>query len=138
MITDTKSYLSGIGRMKRELNLLLARREELTGPAGVTAIRYDKDKVQTSPSNTFEAALVNMIDKTAADDARIRYLRSEIERRTKQIKSLRGKTGAVLYCRYVAEMTWAQTCRRLDISYRTAMKLHTRGLSRFRDMYAPR
>lgn len=132
---DCRIYLREIGRMRRELNLLMARREELTGAAGVSGIRYDKDRVQTSPGNTFESALINMLDKTGADDRRVRYLRTEIDRRTKQIKGIGGKTGAVLYCRYVAELSWAQTCHRLDVSYDTAMRLHARGLAKFRRMW---
>lgn len=132
---EVKQYLAGIGRIQAELNLLLARREELFSAAGVTAIRYNKDRVQTSPSNTFEAALINMIDKTAADDRRIRYLRREVEKRTKQIRQMGGRYGAVLYCRYVKEMTWAQTCQKLGLQYRSAMVVHNKALAKFDRMY---
>ena len=128
-MANARDYLADIGRMKTELSALADQREALmTQAAGIGAIRYDKDKVQTSPANTFEASIVRALEKREAIDARIDYLRREIRKRTDQIRSIGGKTGAVLYCRYVDGLTWRAICRQLNLNYNVVMVLHNRGL----------
>ena len=131
-----REYLEAIGRMKRELEAIERRREALaTHASGVGAIRYDKDKVQTSPANTFELSMIDMLSKTGKTDSRARYLRHEIRRRTGQIRSMGGRMGAVLYCRYVEEMPWHVVEGRMNSTLRTLYKLHTRALAKFERMY---
>jgi hypothetical protein len=118
--------------MQDELRRLVDQREAmLVKAAGVGAIRYDKDKVQTSPENSFEAGMVHLVTKKLPIDKRIDFLRYEIRKRTGQIRSIRGRMGAVLYCRYVRGLKWSVICERMDTSYEAVMVLHNRALSVF-------
>ena len=135
-MTKARDYLEQISWMKSELAALAAQREALmTQVAGVGAIRYDKDKVQTSPDNTFESSIIRALEKRKPIDSRIDYLRREIKKRTGQIRTMGGKTGAVLYCRYVDGLTWRTICHRMGIKYRAAIILHNRGLIRFEQRF---
>lgn len=129
-------YLRQIVTMKEEIRRLLARKEELASmAAGVSAIRYDREKVQTSPANTFEDRMINTISKAQQINQRITCLTREIKRRTDQIRGMRGKMRTVLYYRYVLEKSWNEICQRMGCSYKTIMQLHRRALIRFSQLY---
>lgn len=137
MQTQTaEEYLRRIIPMRSELARLIDRREMMRVQAeGVGAITYDKDKVQSSPVNSFEARMVGMIEEAAALDRRIAYLKSETHHRISQIKSLGGIMGAILYCRYVSGMSYAASARYLRMTQAEAYRLHQVALRKFLKRY---
>lgn len=58
-----KAYLNQYHKLRRAVESLERRIEEMRAKAeGVGAIRYDKDRVQTSPKNTMEENSIKLAD----------------------------------------------------------------------------
>ena len=98
-----KEYLSKIQTYRMTMETYAQHIEELYSEAsGVKAIVYDKDRVQVSPENRFEAIMVR-IDTEAEKwaKARMRY-EQEVRKRTEQIAGLeKAEYAQLLYLKYV-------------------------------------
>lgn len=58
-----QEYLEGIERAERKIEAITRRLEELrTRAEGVGAIRYDKDRVQTSPQNSMPDKVIKLCE----------------------------------------------------------------------------
>lgn len=117
----------------------LERLEEMKSSAsGVRAIRYDTDKVQTSPSDRLCA---NVARYTDFND----HINKEIDRFTeakeKIIQQIQGLTNYVhvqiLFKVYVQYKTLKETTPEVGLSYGTVLAKHAEALKVFEDKYAP-
>lgn len=138
-----KTYLSEIHRLKRMTLSLERKIETLRHRAeGLNGITYDKDKVQTSPANTIEAAVVELVDlETRLVEVSHRY--AEAARiRTDQILDMDDPRYAeLLFLRYVDDgkdgkgNTLADVADMMNYSMDWTRRLHGRALQAFGAKY---
>lgn len=132
-----EQYLQQIQILDVQIQQDMEQLDELKNRAkGVTAIRYDKDKVQTSPSDrlcsdvcsivTLDDRITNEIDKLC--DAKQRIIR--------QIRGLRDPVYIqILYKVYVQYKTLKTAGLEIGISYTTVLQKHRDALAVFASMY---
>lgn len=140
-----KQYLSRVHHLRRqceslERKIMLLR----TKAEGLRAITYDKDKVQVSPTNTIEEAVVEL---TNLED-RYRHLivaySEAISTRIEQIQSLPdSRHSEVLMLRYIEEepnapggrMTFDDIAEEMHYSRIQIVRLHGQALQAFEERY---
>ena len=141
-----KQYLSRVHHLRRqceslERKILILR----TKAEGLRAITYDKDKVQVSPTNTIEEAVVELSNL----EDRYRHLivaySEAISTRIDQIQSLPDPRHAeVLMLRYIEEepnapggrMTFDDIAEEMHYTKRQVLRLHGKALTAFEKRYA--
>lgn len=138
-----KTYLSEIHRLKRMAERLERKIETLRHRAeGLKGITYDKDRVQTSPANTIEATVVELVDlETRLAEVSHRY--AETARiRTKQILDMdNAQYAELLYLRYVDDgrngkgNTLDDVAELMHYSPSWVKKAHGRALQIFGNKY---
>ena len=138
-----KEYLQKIAIYRRALDSAAYNIEALYAEAaGVKAIVYDKDRVQTSPENRFEKMMVR-IDAEAEKWARMRarYER-EVRKRIDQISRLSNPDHAeILRLRYIdlkkdgRQRTLEEIAVQMVKSYPRIKHLHGEALEAFRRKY---
>ena len=103
-----KQYLRQIEKATATIEAYARRREELEARAqGIGAIRYDKDRVQTSPRDTLPDAVIKLIELDARYMAAIlneQLFKADAMRRIAALKN--PKHIKVLELRYVDCLTW--------------------------------
>lgn len=138
-----KTYLSEIHRLRRMAQRLERKIETLRHRAeGLKSITYDKDRVQTSPANTIEAAVVELVDlETRLAEVSHRY--AETARiRTKQILDMdNAQYAELLYLRYVDDgrngkgNTLDDVAEEMNYSAQHIRRLHGQALQAFGNLY---
>ena len=138
-----KTYLSEIHRLKRMTLSLERKIETLRHRAeGLKGITYDKDKVQTSPANAIEEAVVELVDlETRLVEVSHRY--AEAARiRTDQILDMDDPRYAeLLFLRYVDDgkdgkgNTLADVADMMNYSLDWTFRLHGMALQAFGNKY---
>lgn len=103
-----KEYLSEIKRMEEKIRNRKNNLKELeTQCEGVGAIRYDKDKVQSSPRNLQEELLVKYIDLQREINEEIFKLEKRKIETLREIDSLSDRLDAAILCmRFVEGKSW--------------------------------
>ena len=128
-----QQYLEGIERAERKIEVINRRLEELrTRAEGVGAIRYDKDRVQTSPQNTMPDAVIKLCeieDKYREAVIRAEVYKHEAQRRVNALADARYI--AILTARYVDRLTWEGVGERTSYSPDHAIRLHREALRAF-------
>ena len=129
-----KEYLMQALKYKRKYKHALEDLEYIRSMAnGVTAIRYDKDQVQTSPENDQMANYMIRLEKAearalkAAEDYFDFYekIRAQINAITPQMYS------DILWCRYISGMKLFDIAEDLNFSYGYTKHLHGLALIEF-------
>lgn len=133
-----KEYLEQIKHKDVIINNMIHEKEFLMNEmCGVKAVRYDLDKVQSSPDG----------DRMATIMAEIEEKEEEINRQiddlcdfrlqvTRLINALQDeKHISVLYKRYVQFQTWGQIAGDLQYTDRHVMRLHGAALDAFYKKY---
>lgn len=123
-------------RLERKIETLRHRAEGLKG------ITYDKDKVQTSPANTIEDAVSELVDLESRL-AEVSHKYAEAARiRTNQILDMENAQYAeLLYLRYVDDgkngkgNTLADVADMMNYSMDWTRRLHGRALQAFGEKY---
>ena len=126
-----EEYMERMQIVRRDIRLLMEQIARDTVLAqGVTAIRYDADKVQTTPVADRMADLVARIaEKTDTLYERITLLQGlEEEARTKLLH-LEVEHERVLVYRYFDEMSWAAIANQMDYSEKHVFTIHSKALS---------
>lgn len=141
-------YLSQYGILLKRVNYLEARATNLRyeyNLAGVTGIRYDKDKIISSPSNTFESKMAKYLD--AIDEIVDEYYQQKIqaERTLMEIndkllelalKYPRKKgTVEVLRLRYLKGLRYEQIAVETCYDFDYVRRLNADGLTLFYETY---
>lgn len=137
-----------ISAKMKEVDKLSTKVESLlTIAAGVQAIRYDKDKVQSSTSNKIEDNMIRVGEATEELNRSIRELENSINqykrirrRITTQIELMGVGEGNILYSevlyrRYVLYMSFEQIAVDMGYSYQHILRLHGLALKKFQEMY---
>ena len=137
-----KQYLGQIRYLNRQIEKLIGELEYLRQKMSqVSAIRYDKDTVQSSPEldpmgETY--VQIEAKEKELADKlSRLVGVRLDIVSRIIALQDPRHVD--VLYARYVGDSsypdTWDQISEELGYDRRHAIRLHGLALEAFREMY---
>lgn len=126
-----EEYMERLRIVRRDIRLLMEQIARDTVLAqGVTAIRYDADRVQTSPVADRMADIVARItEKTGTLYDRITLLQGLEEETRKKLLCLEVEHERVLVYRYFDEMTWADIANQMDYSEKHVFKLHTKALT---------
>ena len=93
---------------------------------------YSKDKIQTSPGNNIENAIIKIVDMENMINDKIDQLvdlkneiRSNIDKLPDEIDRL------VLTYRYICFLSWEEIAVKMGYSYRNIHRVHARALSDF-------
>lgn len=126
-----EEYMERLRIVRRDIRLLMEQIARDTVLAqGVTAIRYDADRVQTSPVADRMADIVSRItEKTDALYDRITLLQGLEEEARKKLLCLEVEHERVLVYRYFDEMTWAAIANQMDYSEKHVFTIHSKALA---------
>lgn len=142
-----KEYLLEIQKYRRIINSLASQVEGIrTEIEGLKGIRYDKDRVQTSPTNKLEELMAEYLPKLEELEGRyvaelVRY-RTELLKRFRQIAELDNPEHVeVLRLRYIEtdtkgrQLSWKEIARLMAWSYSKVTHMHGYALQAFDSKY---
>lgn len=137
-----KEYLMKIQIHKRSIESIQQKIEMLYNEAaGIKAIVYDKDHVQTSPDNRFEEMMIR-IDAECSKWVRMRIRHErEVRKRVNQINKLGNPDySELLMLRYVdlddgRQRSLEEIAYRMHKSYPRIKHMHGEALEAFRRKY---
>lgn len=125
-----KEYMETIRRVKRDIRLLMEQIERDSILAqGVTAIRYDVDKVQTSPSDRMADIVARITDTTETLYDRIALLQGLEEDARRLLVNLEEEHERVLVYRYIDEMSWVSVAERMGYSEKHVFFIRDKALA---------
>ncbi len=128
-----REYMETIRKVKREIRMIMDDIErETVLAAGVKAIRYDVDKVQTSPAGDRMADIIARItEDTDRLNERISYLLDLEETARRILVNLRDESARVLELHYLDGLSWVAISERMGYSDKHVFKLYDRALQEF-------
>lgn len=136
---SAREYLSETFRMRSRMIALKRREEELrTEAEGLRAIVYDKDKVQTSVTNKFDAIMADLISVQLEYGSALEECMREIAIREKRISFLPMPYADVLRRTYLEDDRWPTlkvVAKRIGYSYDRTKHLHREALAIFDTRY---
>jgi DNA-directed RNA polymerase specialized sigma24 family protein len=120
-----------IRRVKREIRLLMEQIERDSVIAqGVTAIRYDVDRVQTSPvSDRMGDIVARITETTELLYDRISLLQGLEEDARRLLVNLKPEHERVLVYRYIDDMGWAQVSEKIGYNEKYIFTLRDSALN---------
>ena len=120
-----------IRRVKREIRLLMEQIERDSVIAqGVTAIRYDVDRVQTSPvSDKMGDIVARITETTELLYDRISLLQGLEEDARRLLVNLKPEHERVLVYRYIDDMGWAQVSEKIGYNEKYIFTLRDSALN---------
>jgi len=120
-----------IRRVKREIRLLMEQIERDSVIAqGVTAIRYDVDRVQTSPvSDRMGDIVARIAETTELLYDRISLLQGLEEDARRLLVNLKPEHERVLVYRYIDDMGWAQVSEKIGYNEKYIFTLRDSALN---------
>lgn len=142
-----KEYLRDIHSYKRIVESLSDQVEAIrTEIEGVKAMQYDRDRVQTSPTNRLEELTVELLPELTRLEAEyikelVRY-RTELLKRFQQIANMDNPEYAeVLRLRYIdtdskgKQFGWKEIAKQMAWSYSKVTHMHGYALQAFDKKY---
>lgn len=129
-ITDTYNYLMRIRRIEWTIKRLALEHDELQTCLLPSAIRYDKDVVQTSPEDTLSAITSKVLELEARIRAMNELKADTITELGKAIGQLQNQMeGTVLTAYYIRRMTMEQVSEQIGKSLQHSYRLRKRGVA---------
>ena len=126
---NAKEYLSEIKSKSRQLERLKERRKNLHLDVTFGAINYDADRVQTTPKNRLEEAMVKLSDRIEYLDRKIAELSVEIDDRINSIESIKNSNYRdVLFKHYAEYKSFEQISVEMGYVYNYTCNLHGEAL----------
>jgi len=126
---NAKQYLRDIKHMRRRLDRLRQRRANLHLDVSFGGINYSADRVQSTPKNKIEEAMVRLSERMEALDNDIATLSIDIDDRINSIEKLNNDTHkSVLYKRYVENKTFEEISVEMGYVYNYTCNLHGEAL----------
>lgn len=131
---NAKQYLKKAYRLNE---LIESNQEELSAlresASSIPGIDYSKDKIQSSKSSG-DAGFVNIVTKIIeieesinADISKLFALKLEIRTVINIVEN--PDERLLLHDRYINFYTWEQVCEKMNVSLRTAHRIHSTALS---------
>ena len=126
-----RDYMETIRRVKREIRLLMEQIERDSVIAqGVTAIRYDVDRVQTSPvSDRMGDIVARITETTELLYDRISLLQGLEEDARRLLVNLKPEHERVLVYRYIDDMGWTQVSEKIGYNEKYIFTLRDSALN---------
>lgn len=125
----TKEYLSEIKYKSRQLDRLRERRKNLHLDVSFGAINYDADRVQSTPKNKMEEAMVKLSERMEYLDSKIAELSVEIDDRINSIESISNSNYRdVLFKHYAEYKSFEQISVEMGYVYNYTCNLHGEAL----------
>lgn len=124
-----KEYLSEIKGKSRQLERLKERRKNLHLDVSFGAINYDADRVQTTPKNKLEEAMVKLSDRIEYLDRKIAEISVEIDDRINSIELIGNVAYRDVLFKYYAEYkSFEQISVEMGYAYNYTCNLHGEAL----------
>lgn len=134
-----KEYLSQLKDYRRSLKAMELQMQEIYLQASqIKAIRYDKDRVQSSVSSSaMEQCLIRLEEIGNQYATKIIQYRAEVAKREGMIDSMDKKIYVhVLRLVYINGLSLSQTADVIGKSWRHTARLHGWALEQFKKKYA--
>ena len=133
-----KEYLSEVNDYRRIIRSIELQMDEARHQAEqIKAIRYGKDRVQTSPTSDAMTQFMVRLDELGD-----RYMtnlikyRAEIDKRSHMINQLANPTHAqILRLRYINGLRWKAIASETGYTFRHVTKLHGYALQEFAQIH---
>jgi len=132
-----KEYLKEVYKRRRLMESTQQHLEELRAQAeGVGAIRYDKDRVQISPSDHMSEVMTVLIEQEELYAKQILAYHKAVYTRTKMIERMPDSRYAVLLTlRYIDCLRFEEIAVRMAYSWKHVLRLHGEALDAFADQF---
>lgn len=133
-----KEYLSETNNYRRILRSIELEIEEVRHQSEqIKAIRYDKDRVQSSPSGSaMDEYMIRLDELSGKYITNVIKLRAEIDKRKRMIDALTNPTHAqILRLRYINGLKWKSICVEMGYTFRHITKLHGYALQTFAEQF---
>jgi len=128
-IHETKDYLREIKVKRQYLARLKERRASLHLDVSFGGIDYSADRIQSTPKNKMEEAMVRLSERMEMLDNTIAKISVEIDDRTSSIEELSNVTHRdILFKRYVEDKSFEQISIELGYVYNYTCNLHGEAL----------
>ena len=134
---SAKAYLGQLQELDTFINQDIERLSDMKlGATSTGAIRYDKERVQTSPQNTLERQVCNYVTYEEMLNAKIDAFVDAKETIIEQIRGLHQNNYIqVLYKVYVQFKSLRTAAKEMKVSYSYVIELHQKALSCFEETY---
>lgn len=137
-----KQFLRAIREEQKELRILQERKEEIYYSLFSGAIRYDKDNIQTSPSDVMPEKVIKMTELSGKIDEHIKRL---VDRKSAALDTIRHIDNSV-YRQILVEYylssprdgkmpSWLDVAKQLGYSEDWIKHLHGYALREFRKYF---
>ena len=124
-MVDAKEYLKDIRYKRQQLERLKERRSQLHLDVSFGAIDYSADRVQTTPQNKLENAMIKLSDRIEQIDTSIAKLSIEIDDRLSNIESLSDSNHRdILFKRYSEYKSFEEISVEMGYVYNYICNLH--------------
>jgi DNA-directed RNA polymerase specialized sigma subunit len=136
---SAEEYLRQLGNINAAIDQDIKRLEEMRARAiGGSGIRYDKDRVQSSPVDSLSAAVISIVDLDSRINQTIdKYVEAK-ETIIEQIRGLHNEMYTrILYDVYVQGMTIKETAADIGRGHSIVTKHKSKALKEFEAAYSP-
>lgn len=128
-MNNAKEYLNGIKYKRRQLDRFKRRRADLHLDVSFGGIDYSADRVQSTPQNKMENAMIKLSERMAYLDRRILELSIEIDDRLSSIESLENGTYRdILFKHYAEYKSFEQISVEMGYAYNYTCNIHGEAL----------
>ena len=141
-MTDILKFLKQIRTKRRELGILENSIQEMRFMLMPSGIRYDLDKVQTSPEDRLSQSVADLVAVERRQKRQIERLMSDIAKAEKLIETMpTPEYRELIRLRYVSGglklMTWEQVAEQMGYSAdHVRGKLHGKAIAEARRVWA--
>ena len=124
-MTNAKEYLNGIKYKRKQLDRFKKRRADLHFDVSFGGIDYSADRVQTTPDNKLEKAMIRLSERMEYLDEKIYELSVEIDDRLNSIEAVTNNTYRdILFKRYSQYKTFEEISVDMGYDYHYVCNLH--------------
>jgi hypothetical protein len=128
-MTDPKEYLKDIKTKRQYLERLKERRKSLHLDVSFGGINYEADKIQSTPQNKLENAIIKLSDRMEYLDETILKISMEIDDRLNNIESIPDTNyRAILFKRYSEYKTFEEISVEMGYAYNYTCNIHGEAL----------
>lgn len=129
-IRDVKEYLKEIKYKQQYLERLKKRRASLHLDVSFGGIDYSADRVQSTPKNKMEEAMIKLSERLEKIDNSIAKVGVEIDDRIGSIEKLSNDTHrSILFKRYVEDKSFEEISVEMGYVYNYTCNLHGDALN---------
>ena len=124
-IHEAKDYLRQIKVLRQYLQRLMERRASLHLDVSFGGIDYSADRIQSTPKNKMEEAMVKLSERLEKIDNSIAKVSVDIDDRISSIEKLNNDTHrSILFKRYVEDKSFEVISVEMGYAYNYTCNLH--------------